>query len=104
MKALSLLAGIAACALSTHAFAYTITGTIPANGHTVEIALHQPLKAGMAITIEPGIYIREENLGVRIEDDILVTADGHKQMTERLPRNVDEVEKIMAEARANPLP
>ncbi len=63
---------------------------------------HQPLKAGMAITIEPGIYIREENLGVRIEDDILVTADGHKQMTERLPRNVDEVEKIMAEGRANP--
>jgi Xaa-Pro aminopeptidase len=50
----------------------------------------------MVITIEPGIYIPEENLGVRIEDDILVTKDGHEQLTARLPRSVDEIEKIMA--------
>jgi Xaa-Pro aminopeptidase len=65
---------------------------------------HQPLKAGMAITIEPGIYIRDENLGVRIEDDVLITADGHVLMTEKLPRNADEIEKIMAEGRAHPQP
>jgi len=58
----------------------------------------QPLKAGMTITIEPGIYIRDENLGVRIEDDVLVTADGHRLMTEKLARNADEVEKVMARA------
>jgi Xaa-Pro aminopeptidase len=63
----------------------------------------QPLKAGMTITIEPGIYIRDENLGVRIEDDVLVTADGHRVMTEKLPRNADEVEKVMAEGREHPL-
>ena len=46
--------------------------------------------------------LRDENLGVRIEDDVLVTADGHRVMTEKLPRNADEVEKVMAEGRAHP--
>lgn len=63
---------------------------------------HQPLQAGMAVTIEPGIYIRDENIGVRIEDDVLITADGNRLMTEKLPRNVDEIEKVMAEGRAHP--
>jgi Xaa-Pro aminopeptidase len=56
----------------------------------------RPLEPGMVITIEPGIYIPQENLGVRIEDDVLVTNDGHEQLTARLPRGVDEIEKIMA--------
>jgi Xaa-Pro aminopeptidase len=55
-----------------------------------------PLQAGMVITVEPGIYIPNEKIGVRIEDDILVTADGHKVLTERLPRTADEIETIMA--------
>ena len=63
---------------------------------------HQPLQAGMTVTIEPGIYIRDENIGVRIEDDVLITADGNRLMTEKLPRNVDEIEKVMAEGRAHP--
>lgn len=57
----------------------------------------QPLEPGMVVTVEPGIYIPEENLGVRIEDDILVTKDGHQILTARLPRGADEIEKIMAE-------
>jgi Xaa-Pro aminopeptidase len=79
-------------------------------GHGLGLNVHdptdfrQPLKAGMTITIEPGIYIRDENLGVRIEDDVLVTADGHRVMTEKLPRNADEVEKVMAEGREHPQP
>jgi Xaa-Pro aminopeptidase len=55
-----------------------------------------PLQPGMVISDEPGIYIPEENLGVRIEDDVLLTADGHKLLTERLPRTADEVEKLMS--------
>ena len=47
--------------------------------------------------VEPGIYIPEENLGVRIEDDVLVTETGVKLLSEKLPRNPDEIEKIMAE-------
>ena len=53
----------------------------------------------MVITIEPGIYIPEENLGVRIEDDVLVTPTGYKLLTARLPRSPDEIEKIMAEGK-----
>ena len=60
----------------------------------------RPLEPGMVITIEPGIYIPEENLGVRIEDDVLITPIGYKQLTARLPRSPDEIEKIMAEGKS----
>ncbi|MGA8767878.1 MAG: M24B family metallopeptidase, partial [Candidatus Acidiferrales bacterium] len=59
----------------------------------------RPLEPGMVVTVEPGIYIPEENIGVRIEDDVLVTKDGYQLLTARLPRTADEIEKIMAEAR-----
>jgi Xaa-Pro aminopeptidase len=60
----------------------------------------RPLEPGMAITVEPGLYIPEENLGVRIEDDVLVTNDGYQILTARLPRTPDEVEKTMTEGAA----
>lgn len=57
----------------------------------------RPLEPGMVVTVEPGIYIPEEKLGVRIEDDVLVTKDGYTLLTSRLPRSPDEVEKAMAQ-------
>jgi Xaa-Pro aminopeptidase len=75
-------------------------------GHHIGLDVHDPgeyckaLEPGMVVTVEPGIYIPEENLGVRIEDDILITETGYKFLSERLPRNPDEIEKIMAEAAA----
>lgn len=74
-------------------------------GHHIGLNVHdagdpnRPLAPGMVITIEPGIYIPEENLGVRIEDNILVTETGHKLLTARLPRTAPEIEKFMAEAK-----
>lgn len=62
----------------------------------------RPLEPGMVITVEPGIYIPEEKIGVRIEDDVLVTADGYKILTEHLPRTVDEVEAMMASGKVTP--
>jgi len=56
---------------------------------------HAPLRAGDVITIEPGIYIPEENIGIRIEDMFLVTEDGFINMSEELPRKPDEIEKLM---------
>jgi Xaa-Pro aminopeptidase len=59
----------------------------------------RPLEPGMVITVEPGIYIPEENIGVRIEDDVLVTKEGRQVLTGRLPRSADEIERIMAESK-----
>lgn len=59
----------------------------------------RPLEPGMVVTVEPGIYIPEENLGVRIEDDILITETGAKLLTARLPRSVAEIEALMEKAR-----
>ena len=61
----------------------------------------RPLEAGMVVTVEPGIYIPQENLGVRIEDDVLVTQDGFRLLTARLPRTAEEIEKIMSDARTD---
>jgi len=71
-------------------------------GHHIGLDVHDPgeycapFQPGMVITIEPGIYIPEENLGVRIEDDVLITETGHRLLSERLPRDPGEIEKIMA--------
>ena len=53
----------------------------------------------MVVTMEPGIYIPEENIGVRIEDDVLITPTGYKLLTARLPRKAEDIEKMMAEAK-----
>jgi Xaa-Pro aminopeptidase len=54
-----------------------------------------PLAAGMTFTIEPGIYLPEEALGVRIEDDVLVTDTGYELLSRGAPRAVAEIEKLM---------
>ena len=63
--------------------------------HDVGGSLQQPLRPGMVFTIEPGIYIPEEELGVRIEDDILVTATGAEVLSAGAPRKAEEVERAM---------
>jgi Xaa-Pro aminopeptidase len=74
-------------------------------GHHIGLNVHdpgdtrRPLEPGMVITIEPGIYLPDENFGVRIEDDILVTETGGKNLSARAPRTVEEIEKLMAEAK-----
>ena len=56
----------------------------------------RPLEPGMVLTVEPGIYLPEEELGVRIEDDVLVTADGYRMLS-TFPREIDEIEALMAQ-------
>ena len=58
---------------------------------------NKPIEAGMVFTVEPGIYIREESLGIRIENDILITEEGYTDLMANIPIEVDEIEAIMAE-------
>jgi Xaa-Pro aminopeptidase len=72
-------------------------------GHYVGLYVHDvgeysiPLSPGMVFTIEPGIYIPEEKLGVRIEDMFYVDKDGKLiRFTEALPQEPDQIEKLMS--------
>lgn len=70
-----------------------------------EMYLDAPLREGMVFTIEPGLYFKQEDLaipeeyrgiGIRIEDDIVVTADGAESLSALLPRTVEDIETWMA--------
>ncbi|GMA50802.1 Xaa-Pro aminopeptidase [Alicyclobacillus contaminans] len=74
-------------------------------GHQLGLNVHDvtalsdadPLQPGMVITIEPGLYIAEEGIGVRIEDDVLVTSDGHENLSKNILKTVEEIEAFMAQ-------
>ena len=55
----------------------------------------EPIKAGMVFTIEPGIYIEEEQMGVRIENNFWITKNGNKDLMKNIPITVDEIESLM---------
>ncbi|MBE50474.1 MAG: X-Pro aminopeptidase [Flavobacteriales bacterium] len=54
-----------------------------------------PMKEGMVFTCEPGIYILKENLGVRLENDILITSKGAEDLMKNIPIEVEEIEDLM---------
>jgi len=56
-----------------------------------------PLAPGMVITNEPGLYIDEEEIGIRIEDDLLITEDGCEVLSAQVPRTTQEIEALMAQ-------
>ena len=71
-------------------------------GHSLGLGVHDmapvdgPLAAGWVMTVEPGIYIPEEGLAVRLENDILVTENGPVDLCGHVPIEPDEIERIMA--------
>jgi Xaa-Pro aminopeptidase len=60
---------------------------------------YRPFEPGMVFTCEPGIYIREEGLGIRLENDILVTANGPVDLMENIPLEAADIESLMKAAR-----
>jgi len=73
-------------------------------GHYVGMGVHdvgsydKPFEPGVVLTVEPGIYIPEKELGVRIEDVVLVTKDG-REVLSNAPKEIDEIEKLMTAAK-----
>lgn len=71
-------------------------------GHFIGLDTHDPglhsypLQAGMVVTVEPGLYIEEEGIGVRIEDDVLITENGSINLSKDIIKEIDEIEKFMA--------
>jgi Xaa-Pro aminopeptidase len=71
-------------------------------GHYVGMCVHDvgpreiPLQEGMVFAIEPGLYYPEKNIGIRIEDTILITKDGCEVLSKDVPKEIDEIEKWMA--------
>jgi len=67
--------------------------------HDISALQYEPIAEGSVITIEPGIYIPEKKIGVRIEDTVLVTKSVPKLLSGALPREADEIERVMAKKR-----
>jgi len=67
--------------------------------HDVVDDPNRPLEPGMVVCIQPGVYIPEENIGIRIEDNVLVTASGYKLLSEGLPRQPEGIEAMMSRIR-----
>jgi Xaa-Pro aminopeptidase len=68
----------------------------------------KPFAPGMVLTVEPGLYIPPDDrsapskyrgIGIRIEDDVLVTEDGNRNLTAKVPKEIDEIEAIMAKSK-----
>jgi Xaa-Pro aminopeptidase len=69
-------------------------------GHHLGLETHdanpdQPLKVGAVVTVEPGIYLPDEKIGVRIEDDIVVTRNGRRNLTASIPRTAASIQRAM---------
>jgi len=71
-------------------------------GHSIGLGVHDiapvtgPFAPGWVITVEPGIYIPEESLAVRLENDVLITAEGPVDLCGHVPIDPDEIERLMA--------
>ncbi|NLC54886.1 MAG: M24 family metallopeptidase [Erysipelothrix sp.] len=67
--------------------------------HDVGLDRSQPLIKGNVITVEPGIYIKEENIGIRIEDNILVTKEGSLNLSKHIIKSIEDIEEFMSDVK-----
>jgi Xaa-Pro aminopeptidase len=64
--------------------------------HDISTERERTLKPGSVITVEPGLYIEDEAIGIRIENDILITEEGCIDLSVEIPVTVEQIEALMA--------
>ncbi len=75
---------------------HSIGHSLGMDTHDIELENRNVIfEKGMIYTVEPGIYIEEEGIGIRIEDDVLITEEGHEVLTKEMIKTIDEIEKFM---------
>lgn len=77
---------------------HSVSHYLGAETHDVGRYGDRVLQPGMVLTVEPGLYIEEWEIGIRIEDDVLVTEDGNEVMTAAMIKTVEEIEAFLAKA------
>ena len=75
---------------------HSVSHSLGLDTHDICTERERTLKAGMVITVEPGFYIEDEGIGIRIENDVLITEDGCTDLSADIPRRVEEIESLMA--------
>ena len=70
-------------------------------GHYLGLDVHDvghlewPMEPGTIITVEPGLYLTEEGIGIRVEDDVLITENGFEVLSASIPKEIAEIEALM---------
>lgn len=74
---------------------HSVSHSLGLDTHDICTERERTLRPGMVITVEPGMYIEEEGIGVRIENDVLITEDGCIDLSANILKTVDDIEKLM---------
>ena len=74
---------------------HSVSHPLGLDTHDICTTRERTLRPGMVITVEPGLYIEEEGIGIRIENDVLITGDGTFDLSASIPRTVEDIEAAM---------
>ena len=75
---------------------HSVSHQLGLDTHDICTERERTLRPGMVITVEPGLYVEEEGIGIRIENDVLITEDGCEDLSRDIPKTVEEIEAVMA--------